>query len=385
MNAMVGSSILSNSFEAGVETARNSTKGLKNPKIGFLFTSTKYNQDELLKGIKSVCPELKIVGCTSSGAVMTPDGIISNEDGFAGMLVFEDNDLKIGVSSTSRGIDPRIAGRKVVREAMENAGKNCAPAAFALFASPREEEQYIKGVQDVIGEVPMFGGSASAEDMNGTWKVFDDNKAYEEGCAIALLYTNKRIKTVYDSNYKETDSMGIINKVDGERKILEIDGMPALKKYAQWNGLDPDALMGENLLKSSVLKPIAIKNVSANLTLVRHPKAGNDDYSLTVGAKVVEKTAAILMTSDIDGLIEGCVKNITRVKEGLVPAGLLLVHSVERKNIIDDRLDEDFVAIKNAAGDLPFIVAFTLSEYGHENHSGACVSNLSLSFTAISE
>jgi len=41
MNEMVGSSILSNSFEAGVETARNSTKGLKNPKIGFLFTSTK--------------------------------------------------------------------------------------------------------------------------------------------------------------------------------------------------------------------------------------------------------------------------------------------------------------------------------------------------------
>jgi hypothetical protein len=53
--------------------------------------------------------------------------------------------------------------------------------------------------------------------------------------------------------------------------------------------------------------------------------------------------------------------------------------------LIDDRLDEDYVAIKNAVGDLPFIVAFTSGEYGYANHSGACVSNLSLSFTAISE
>ena len=46
---MVGSSILANSFEAGVETAKNAMKGIKKPKIGFLFTSIKHNQDELIR------------------------------------------------------------------------------------------------------------------------------------------------------------------------------------------------------------------------------------------------------------------------------------------------------------------------------------------------
>ena len=82
MKAMVGSSILANSFDAGVETAKNSMKGIKKPKIGLLFSSIKYNQDELIKGIKSVVPDLRVIGCTSSGAIMTPEGIISGDNGF---------------------------------------------------------------------------------------------------------------------------------------------------------------------------------------------------------------------------------------------------------------------------------------------------------------
>ncbi len=115
MRAQVGSSILASSFDAGVETARNSMKGIKNPKLGFLFTSIKYDQREVLKGIKSVSPELKVLGCTSSGAIMTPDGIISGEKGFAGMMVIEDNELIVGVASSPRGNDPRNTGRKIAK------------------------------------------------------------------------------------------------------------------------------------------------------------------------------------------------------------------------------------------------------------------------------
>ena len=59
MKAMVGSSVLDNSFAAGVETAKNATKGIKNPKVGILFTSVKYDQDEVIKGIKSVNSDMK--------------------------------------------------------------------------------------------------------------------------------------------------------------------------------------------------------------------------------------------------------------------------------------------------------------------------------------
>lgn len=385
MKAMVGSSILANSFDAGVETAKNSMKGIKAPKVGLLFTSIKYNQNDVIKGIKSVSPDLKVIGCTSSGAIMTPDGIISSDDGFAGMMVLEDNELTIGVAASPRGNDPRATGRKIAREAMADAGKKYAPVAFAMFASPAEEEYYLKGIQDELGEIPMFGGSAADDAVVGEWKVFCENQSFGDGCAIALFYTTKEIKNVFTGAYNETDNVGIVTKVEDDRRIVEIDHVPALKKYAEWTGLNPDELMGQNLLVASIPMALGVKTIQGDLTAVRHPMVGNPDYSFNVGAKVAEKTAIIQLQTDVDGLIEGAVSTIKELKQDFKAGAMFLVHCGGRKLHIGDRVDEDFVAIKNAAGDTPFIVAFTFGEYGQRNHSGATIGGLSLSFTGFSE
>ncbi len=382
---MVGSSVLDNSFAAGVETAKNATKGIKNPKIGLLFTSVKYDQDEVIKGIKSVNSDMKVIGCTSSGAIMTPEGIISGENGFAGMLVLEDNELNVGVASSPRGENPRETGRRIAREAMEMAGKKFAPVAFAMFASPAEEEYYLKGIQDVVGEIPMFGGSGADDAVVGEWKIFCEDKSFGDGCAVALFYTTKDIKNVFTGAYNETDNVGIVTKVDGDRRIVEIDHVPALKKYAEWTGMNPDELMGQNLLVASIPYALGVKSIQGDLTAVRHPMVGNPDYSFNVGAKVAEKTAFIQLQTDVDGLIEGAVTTIKEVKKDFDPAALFLVHCGGRKLHIGNRVDEDFVAIKNAAGDVPFIVAFTFGEYGQNNHSGATIGGLSLSFTGFAK
>ncbi len=385
MKTMVGSSILKNSFEAGAETARNSIKGIKNPKLGFLFSSIKYEKEELLKGIKSVCPDMKVIGCTSSESIMTPDGIIYSEDGFAGMMVVEDNELKVGVASSPRGLNPRATGSKIAREAMEDAGKNYPPVAFAMFATPSEEELYLKGIQDVIGEIPMFGGSAADDYIVGEWSVLCENVAHNDGCAVALIYTTKEIKNVFNTCYNETENIGIITKIEEKRKIVEIDNMPALNKYAEWTGMNADELMGQNLLSKSISQPLAMNTLKGELTLIRHPKVGNADYSMIVNGPVSEKNAIRLVQADTDDLIGGVVKSIIELKENFRSAGLLLIHSSGRKMHIGERIDEDFVAIKNAVGDLPFIVAFTSAEYGHKDHSGENINNLSLSFSSFSE
>ena len=383
MKAMVGSSVLAKSFDAGIETAKKATKGMKNPKIGLLFTSIKYNQDEVIKGIKSVHKNLKVLGCTSSGAIMTPEGIISSPDGFAGMMVLEENELHVGVAGSPRGKDPRETGRKLAKEAMANAKKKVAPTAFAMFASPAEEEYYLKGIQDVIGEVPMFGGSAADDAVAGEWRVFCEDKSFGDGCAVAFFYTTKDIKNVFTGAFEETDTVGIVTKVADDRRIVEIDHEPALKKYAKWIGAKADDLMGQNLLVASIPHAVGVKTLQGDLTAVRHPMIGNKDYSFNVGAKVAEKTAMILLKNDVNGLIKGAKDTIEEVKDGFKPAGLFLVHCGGRKLHIGDRVDEDFKAIKNACGDTPFIVAFTFGEYGQMNHSGATICGLSLSFTGF--
>lgn len=385
MKAKVGSSILKDSFDAGVETAQIAISGLKNPKIGFLFTSVKYNQNEVLKGIKSVSPDLNVIGMTSNESIMTPDGIISSPNGFAGMLVLEDNEMKIYVAGSERGANPRDTGRMIAEEALEKSGKKYSPSSFAMFASPKEEEEYLKGIQDVLGDIPMFGGAANDDAAIGQWSVLCNDESYKSGCAIALFYSTKEIKTIFSHDYKATNNVGIINKIEDGYKIMQIDGEPALKKYAEWNDMNPDELMGQNLMINSIKYPLGFKTIQGECISVKHPIMGYPDYSFTIDSLVTDKIATIGLETDIDELIGGSAKSIRKIKANMTPAAFLLIHNSFRKKYIGERIDEDFVAIKNSIGDIPFIVTFSFKEFGEYNHSGAMVNGLSLSYTGFSK
>ena len=147
------------SFVAGKACAEKAVVDLCETKVAFLFSSVKYDQKKLIEGAKSVLGTAPIIGCTSSGAIIVPDGVITSENGFAGMLAIGDDETAVGVAASERGKNPRETGRKVALEAMEKVGTDQKPAYFYMVASPAEEEEYVKGIEDVIGCVPFFGGS----------------------------------------------------------------------------------------------------------------------------------------------------------------------------------------------------------------------------------
>ena len=384
LKSKVGYSTLENAKEAGIELAKMATEGLQNKKIGMLYTSADYNQQEVIDGVKEIVPDLPIVGCTSSGAIIVPDGIITSEHGFAGMLVLDDCDLCVGVASHEAGLDAREIGREVALEALEKAGKDYAPSYYYMVASPKEEEYYVKGIQDVIGDVPFFGGSAADNAIVGDWSIFDNTKIFSDGVAVAFFYTDKLVETVYTGSYEETENVGVITKVDGDRKLVEIDHEPALKKYASWIGIDADELKGGNLLTTSITKPLGVKDVLGDLVVIRHPMSGNDDYSMNLGNKVVENTAVIQMNTTVDGLIESTKNAVKELKEEIEsPGAYFLVHCGGRKVGIGDRIEEVYNKIKEETLEVPFIAIFTFGEYGYKNHTRNTCGGLMLSFTCF--
>lgn len=384
LKSKVGYSTLENAKEAGIELAKMATEGLQNKKLGMLYTSVDYNQEEVIEGIKEIASDLPIVGCTSSGAIIVPDGVITSDHGFAGMLVLDDEDLCVGVASREASDDARQTGREVALEALENAGKDYAPSYYYMVASPKEEEYYVKGIQDIIGDVPFFGGSAADNAIQGDWSIFDNTKIFSDGVAVAFFYTDKLVETVYTGAYDETENVGIVTKVEGDRTLVEIDHEPALKKYASWIGVDADELKGGNLLTASITKPLGVKDALGDLIAIRHPMAGNDDYSMNLGNKVVENTAVIQMNTTVDGLIESTANTLNDVKQKLEsPGAYFLVHCGGRKVGIGDRIEEVYEKIKEEANGVPFITIFTFGEYGYNNHTRNTCGGLMLSFTGF--
>lgn len=393
LKTKVGYSTLKDSYAKGKEAAKNAALGMR-PKLGMMYCSCNDDVEEVVRGASSAMKGAPLIGCTSSGMIMTNDGIIEGEDGFAGLMAFDDRNMKIGVASHKASSNAREVGRKVARAAVLNAGENYSPNYFYMVASPKEEEEYLMGIQDVIGRVPMFGGSAADDTVEGNWKIFCNNEVFSDGVAVAFFYTDNDIVTSYTGAYRDTENYGLITEVKNNRTLVKIDGVSALKKYADWIGKKPSELKGQNLLVESITKPLGVKDPLGNLTVVRHPMFGDDmgtktttDDVINLGNKVVEKTAIVQLEATVDELIKSTKDTLKDVKSQLTtePAGYFLVHCGGRKLGIGDRIDEVYKNLVVEARGVPFITIFTFGEYGYDEHSANICGGLMLSFTAFGD
>ena len=64
-------------------------------------------------------------------------------------------------------------------------------------------------------------------------------------------------------------------------------------------------------------------------------------------------------------------------------AGYILFHSAGRKKAIANRLSEVHSEILKEAKNTPFLVVFSLSEYGYDEHSANLCGGSMLSFTSL--
>lgn len=391
LRAKVGHSINTDDFVAGMESIKESAKDFLNVKCNFVFTSEKNNIHKVVKGIRSTS-SAPIIGCTSSGGLMIPEGYITSENGFVGIMSLNDPEMIVGVGCHEAGKDPRAIGRKVAMEAVENAETLRSPAYFYMVASPKDEEEYLMGIQDVIGRVPMFGGSAADDNIKGNWKIICNDKEITDGVAVAFFYTDNEMENIFTGNYKETKNIGLITEVKNDRELVSIDGISSLKKYSHWINENPANLKGINLLKRSVLQPLGVKDSLGNLTVIRHPMIGNDfgtktinDDTITLGNKVVEGTAIIQCEADEKTLIESSTSTIKELRRYAFnpPAAYLLFHDAARKIQIEDKLDQIHKELLKETRGVPFIMPFTFGEYGFCEHSSNICGGLMLSYVVL--
>ena len=381
LKAKVGYSTNEKAKEAGIEVANMALEQVEHAKVGIVYTSHFYKQEEVLEGIKEVAPTLPILGSISEEAILVSEGVVTSDHGFVGMLVLDDTDLEVGIAIQEKIEDKREAGRKLALKALENAGKDYAPAYYYMVSSTPEEELYMKGIQDILGNVPVFGGAV----QQGS-SLFSKDICMADSVGILLFYTDKLMETVFTGAYKKSDNMGIITKMDGDFNIVEIDHEPALQKYATWVGKEVEELKGSCLTDISNMKPFGIKETLGEVIVLHQPLTGNEDNSITVANKVCTSTAVIQMKANQDTFVQAVGKAVEKVNQLVEnPGAYLFIHNVRRKKDVVEHLDEIYLTLKSVCQDKPFMMAFTHSEYGYVDHSRNLCGDLMLSFTGFAQ
>ena len=389
MKALTGFSKNKNAYQAGLEAAKMAGKN-KDAKLVFAYMSCDYKIKDVIKGIKEVysCP---VIGNTSFTGVIMPEGYVGGDEPFVGIMVLSDPSMVVGVGFADRKAyqSARDAGEAATKAArvMTKMPYNDEPDLMYMTASPTEEEFFLKGANRVVGRVPLFGGSAADNTISGNWSLYLDNKVTGEGIAVALIYMKNGFVNEFTGAYRETKDMGIITKVEGTRQLVSIDGVPAVKKYAQWRGRKPSEFMGEKLLSETITSPLGVKDRLGDLIAIRHPMNGNDDYSMNIGANLAEGTTVIRMEATVDELISSVGKTLkklnARCKKPVV--AYHLVHCGGRRAGIDARINEVYKEIKKNVNGVPFIMEFTFGEYGYVEDGNNTTGGLMLSFTAFTK
>ena len=187
LKTKVGYSENVDAYLSGVETAKMANV-IENPQVGLFFTSCVQDQQKLMEGAKSILGNVPIIGCTSSAAICTQDGYLNKETGYSGMMLFGGDVEVVTAGSAKTDESPREIGRRVAKEAIQKVkGADKEPDFFFMSASPANEEDYMKGIQDVIGNIPVFGGSAADNTVEGKWSILNNGEAFSDGVVLAIF------------------------------------------------------------------------------------------------------------------------------------------------------------------------------------------------------
>ena len=152
-----------------------------------VYSGVQYDQKEMLDAVSEELPGVPLIGNTSFTGVITQEGFVSSSDGFVGVMALSDPELKVSVAGMPKEGTARETGHKVAAEALRRSGKDKAPDFFYMSAPSGEEEYYLKGITEVIGRVPFFGGSAADNAIAGEWLLYTDEMVTAEGVSVAFF------------------------------------------------------------------------------------------------------------------------------------------------------------------------------------------------------
>jgi hypothetical protein len=386
LTANTGSSVLASAFDAGKAAALEAKAGLDGIKVAFAYASCAYDLEAMLRGVNAVLPGVPVIGNTSFTGVITPKGFVSSDDGFVGVMVIADDSLDVGVAAVQKGDCAVEAGKEAARKAIAAAGKNCAPTYFYMVAPPGEEEFYLKGITEVIGRVPFFGGSAADNAIAGEWKVFTDAGAFADGVAVAFFYAEQPM-----TNYSPAHTGD-----DGRRRNHQSGRRPHFGRDRR------RACTGEIRILARHEKGRTARRQPAgrfhHLPAGREGPSGRShrhppSHERQRGRQHEhrQQTCRRHCGDPYGGhdrradRFAGNGVSALRKKADAPLGAMLLVHCGGRRAGIGERIDEVAESIRKAAGDVPYLVEFTFGEYGFESDGRNTCGGLMLSFTGFAK
>jgi hypothetical protein len=351
----------------------NALKDLKNqikiadPRFVIFFSSSNYNQDEIAGGVKNNFKNADVIGCSSSGEIVS--GRMLN--GSVVLMAFDKesaDDVKIEViENLKSSANPKNAldnFEKYYETPVSELDHTKYFGIILIDGMSGSEEKLMENIGTKTN-VTFIGGSAGDDLKFKTTYVYANGKSYTNAAVLALVKSNVEFDILKTQSFVTLDKQFTATKVDeANREILELDGKDAIDVYSQAIGE-----LKEAAATKFMTYPVGV--MAGDEPFVRSPQqiSGN---GIKFFCNVVEGTELTLLKST--DIVKDTQSDLDKkVAEFGKPSGIINFNCILRTLELQDKKQTE--AYGNIFKDIPTIGFSTYGEeyIGHMNQTSVMI------------
>ena len=355
----VGSSRQLDSFQAGREAAAQALEkvGAKEVQLVFVFSSVKYDQQQVVNGVRSVTGKADLLGCSDAGNITT----LGPDRKSVAVMVIYSNTLRWTIG-LGRGIaeNAKSAGMEVVQEILKNHKEGKGKVLMILpDGLAGNGADIIRGAQDALGEgLPIVGGSAGDDFLfQKTYQYYGDQVL--SGTVPGILFDGEiRIGIGVRHGWMPIGEPHQATRSQGN--ILEqIDGKPAVSIYEEYFGKRAEELRAEPLARMAIVYPLGITVPGSAEYLIRDPITVREDGALVCAAEVPQGSQISLMIGGKQEAIQAAKIAAQQALETCPrPRFAFIFNCIARNKVLGEHVGEEIDVIRSTLGSQTDLLGF---------------------------
>jgi PAS domain S-box-containing protein len=387
-------------FLIGQETARNAVSSIHEHAISavLVFSSVRYDLEEVLKGIGSIVSEAPVLGTTTAGEVC--NGLHGESVVVVALAsphlkihcalghnVSQDWQLAVEQAINSPQIAPFFQDSPLFWQELTRGGKT----VFAVLFSPgntRAADTHSYEILEelkrkTLGRIPIFGG-ASGDD----WRleknyVLLGQQAFPDSILLAIIETELQVGISMGNGFRPSSFQTTINSVEGH-EILTMDGRPSAEVFAEALGISPESLEGKHLtLTSGHAFGISdsLGEYSINVASYITPRGG-----IRFTQPVLPGTLFTLMSSQSEDMVSTGQKVLRKamLRGGITdPACAIVCYCALRPRLMGKDSEKEIRLMRDITEGIPLVGFCSFGEQGVSDDGMSCHDNAAITALII--
>jgi EAL domain-containing protein (putative c-di-GMP-specific phosphodiesterase class I) len=304
----------------------------------------------ILKDIKSLLPNIKIIGSTTDGEII--DKKVTTSKTVLSFSIFKNTKIvtKYAISKDSN----YTLGQELMKDMKSDDLKLLITFADGLKTNG---ETFIKVLEKEEPSLVVAGGLSGDNASFKKTYIFTEDGVYDRGAVGAFFYNKElQVHTEYNFGWHTLGKKFKVTK-SIDNIVFTIDDEPAKTFYTKY--------LGKNILDRAIEFPFIIEKKDTKVA--RAILELRDDDSIVFSGNVKEGDIVSFGYGDINEILHKDISKFSKVDHKPVE-GYFIYSCMARRRLFNKNIKEEFLPLSNSAPTSGF---FTYGEFYHdkENHS----------------